>query len=242
MTINIESLNKDKDNIAKMFDEIAINYDKINHIISLRSDIRWRKKLVKHLKAENPKIILDLAAGTGELAIELLSLKPETIYLTDISEKMLNIAQKKIEKIQTTTNCYYVVNAAETLNFEDNTFDIVTIGFGIRNFQNKELALKEIYRVLKNNGILAILEFGTPSNFIWKKLYSLYQSLILVPIAKMISKHNTAYHYLKESSNKFIYAYQFVNLCKQAGFKEVKMQKIKAGIVYLYLLQKSTDK
>lgn len=237
-TLNSQVLGKEKDEVAKMFDDIAPKYDRLNRILSFRSDVRWRKKLVKSIASYNPQLILDLASGTGDLAIELLALHPKKIILADISDGMLELAKKKTSKIKNTIFEFQNFSA-EKIPIESNSIDAVTIGFGIRNFENPSLALDEIYRVLKNEGVLSILEFGIPANPCFRFIYKIYQRFILAPLGRIISGHHSAYSYLKKSTSHFPYGEEFVTICETSGFKLRKIKKLQGGIAYMYVYTKS---
>lgn len=234
-SLNKQVLGRNRAQVAEMFDDIAPRYDKLNRILSFRRDIRWRKKLVKELNGFQPQCILDLASGTGDLALEMLSLKPVKIYSADISEGMLKIARLKFDRATKTDIFECAVFPAEKIPFTDNLFDAVTIGFGIRNFENPETALEEIFRVLKPGGVLAVLEFGEPENSWWKALYHFYQRFFMAPVGKLISRHQSAYSYLKDSSRKFSYGVKFASLCERHGLQKKLTKKLQGGIAYLYI-------
>lgn len=207
---------KSKEKIQSMFDEIAPTYDKLNHLFTLKIDTKWRKEIVKNIKRTNAasEKILDLASGTGDLTFELLALNPEAIIAADISEKMLEIQRKKIasDKLK------LVIADASNLPFENNYFDIVTIGFGIRNFEHLEKSLKEIKRVLKPGGRLIILEMFKASG-VKTRLFNLYFGKVIPYIGNKVSKSNDAYTYLFKSVNTFYTVEDFISICKSEGYK-----------------------
>lgn len=233
--LNKQVLGQNKAQVAGMFDDIAPRYDLLNHVLSLSRDIRWRKKLVKELSKYQPGMILDLASGTGDLAIGMLTLNPDKIFSADISEKMLKIAAEKFNRQLNSEKFECLVFPAEKIPFPDNSFDAVTIGFGIRNFENPASALDEIYRVLKPGGALAVLEFGTPQNFLWKNMYYFYQHFFMAPLGKIISRHKSAYSYLKESSRRFPCGTEFIQICEKHNFKKQVVKKFQGGIAYMYI-------
>ncbi|MDH5382258.1 MAG: bifunctional demethylmenaquinone methyltransferase/2-methoxy-6-polyprenyl-1,4-benzoquinol methylase UbiE, partial [Cyclobacteriaceae bacterium] len=182
-----------KEQVAHMFDNISGKYDFLNHFLSLGIDIRWRKKAIKFLKNDHPKQILDVATGTGDFAIETLKLNPEKVVGVDISEGMLAVGREKIKKKGLENKIELLSGDSENLPFKDNTFDAVTVAFGVRNFENLELGLAEINRVLKPNGKLVVLEFSKPTKFPFKQLYNFYFKFILPKIGNTISKDRSAY-------------------------------------------------
>lgn len=232
-TIKSHIIGKKQDEVISMFDSIAPKYDRLNRILSFRSDIRWRRKMVKMVKQYKPEHILDLAAGTGDLSLALSRLNPKRIVAADPSQNMLAIAEKKFKRKK--RNIEIVLTSAENLPFNDNTFDLVTIAFGIRNFSKPVSALNEIRRVLKKDGILAILEFGLPEKRLFGKLYLWYFKNILPLLGKMISKHYSAYSYLPETVQKYPYGKDFSALMKDNNFENFKIKKLYSGIAYIYL-------
>lgn len=224
-----------KEQVAKMFDNISAHYDFLNHFLSLGIDILWRKKALRLLKPENPKTILDVATGTGDFAIEALNiLAPEKITGVDISEGMLEKGREKLIKLKLTKKIELLYGDSEKLPFQDNTFDAVTVSFGVRNFENLEVGLKNIFRVLKPGGTCLILEFSKPRTFPVKQLYNLYFSNILPMVGKVISKDNAAYTYLPESVQAFPEGEEFIKIFENIGFKRTKWLSLTFGISSIY--------
>ncbi|MFI5219992.1 MAG: bifunctional demethylmenaquinone methyltransferase/2-methoxy-6-polyprenyl-1,4-benzoquinol methylase UbiE, partial [Bacteroidia bacterium] len=212
--------------VRNMFDGIAHQYDFLNHLFSLGIDKRWRKKAVKFLKHEYPKTILDVATGTADFAIEALTLNPQQVTGIDISEKMLEKGKIKIVKKKFENKIKLFIGDCENLSFADQSFDAVTVGFGVRNFENLEKGLSEIYRVLKKNGTLIILEFSTPQSFPIKQLYHFYFLNILPFFGRIISGHQNAYHYLPKSVKEFPAGKNFINKLTEAGFVNNKCNPV----------------
>lgn len=223
-----------KEKVEAMFNDIAPKYDFLNHFLSAGIDIQWRKQVTKLLAPSQPKIILDVATGTGDLAIELCKLKPDSIIGVDIADEMLAIGRTKIQnkKLQDIIDLQH--GDSENLNFPDNTFDAVTVAFGVRNYENLNKGLKDMNRVLKPGGIVAILEFSKPKKFPMKHLYNFYSKYILPGFGKIVSKNNEAYTYLPESVERFAEDADFLNEMKKAGFIDVKQKRLTFGISTLY--------
>lgn len=223
-----------KEKVEAMFDNIAHRYDFLNHFLSAGIDIQWRKKVRKLLAPHHPKQILDVATGTGDLAIELLKLKPERIMGIDISEGMLNIGKEKIIRKKLEKIITLEPGDSENLHFTDNTFDAVTVAFGVRNFENLQAGLKEMMRVMKPGGTVAILEFSKPKKFPFKNIYRFYFKYILPGFGKLVSKDNEAYTYLPDSVEQFAEDAAFLNEMDKAGFKNNNQQRLTFGIATLY--------
>ena len=226
--------NPESVDVRQMFNDIAPKYDFLNHFLSAGTDKRWRKKTIRLLKPYHPVQILDVATGTGDLAIEALSLNPELITGIDISEEMLKIAEKKIEQRKYSNKIKLQRAASEAIPFDDATFDAVTVAFGVRNFANLETGIGEIYRVLKKEGAVAILEFSVPSSFPMKQLYLFYFRYILPIIGKTVSKSKSAYTYLPETVLAFPQGKKFTTILDQAGFKESRFTRLSGGICSIY--------
>ncbi len=220
--------------VEAMFNDIAPRYDFLNHFLSLGIDIQWRKKVRKLLAPRNPQVILDVATGTGDLAIELCKLKPEKIIGLDIAANMLNIGKEKIKKKKLEHIIEMQLGDSEELPFKDQSFDAVTVAFGVRNFENLQQGLKEMYRVLKPGGTAAILEFSKPKVFPVKQVYNFYFRYILPGFGKIVSKSKDAYTYLPESVSAFPEDQDFINELKNAGFKENSQIRLTMGIATLY--------
>lgn len=220
--------------VEQMFDSIASRYDFLNHTLSLGIDKGWRKKAIASIGKNNPKQILDVATGTADLAIACLTLNPDNIIGIDISQNMLNVGIKKINDKGYADKIKLIKGDSENLPFSDNTFDAITVAFGVRNFENLDKGLKEIARVLKPGGILAVLEFSKPRTFPFKQLYNLYFSNILPFFGKWISKSENAYAYLPESVKHFPDGEDFLQHLRSAGFADSKQQTLTFGICSLY--------
>lgn len=230
---------KDKDSgkkqqVADMFDNISPKYDFLNHFLSLGIDIRWRKKAIKLLKEIQPKVILDIATGTGDFAIESLSLNPDKVIGVDISEGMLNVGREKLKKRKLDNRITLQSGDSENLPFEDNMFDAIIVAFGVRNFENLEKGLAEMYRVLRPGGKVVVLEFSKPKSFPFKQLYNFYFKNILPTIGKTISKDNAAYTYLPESVKSFPDGAAFTSKLDTLGFKNTKCIPLTLGISSIY--------
>ena len=221
-----------------MFNNIAWRYDFLNHFLSFGTDRIWRRKAINLLKKSQPKIILDIATGTADLALAAMKLNPDKIYGVDISTDMLSSGREKIQKKNLSEKIELLEGDSEALIFEDNKFDAVTVAFGVRNFQNLEVGLKEIYRVTKPGGTALILEFSQPQNKIIKALYQFYSSKITPKIGEAISKDKAAYAYLHESVSAFPYGNTFIELLKKAGFRETKFTTLTFGVASIYLGKK----
>lgn len=223
-----------KEQVAKMFNNIAAKYDLLNHTLSMGIDILWRKKAVKILKKNNPQKILDIATGTADFAIENLGSGAESVIGIDISAGMLEVGNKKLKKKGLDNKIKLQLADSENLPFEDNTFDAITVGFGVRNFENLEKGLAEMYRVLKPGGKCLVLEFSKPKKFPVKNVYNLYFKNILPGIGKMISKDKAAYTYLPESVNAFPDGENFTDILKKVGYTDTKILPLSFGIASIY--------
>lgn len=227
-----------KAQIAEMFNNISQRYDLLNHLLSMGIDILWRKKAIRMLKPKKPKLILDIATGTGDFAIEALALKPDQVIGVDISEGMLAVGRKKLQKKGLEDKISLQLGDSEKLLFEDNKFDAVIVSFGVRNFENLEAGLKDMYRVLKPGGTTVIIEFSKPESFPLKQGYNFYFKSILPIIGKLISKDKAAYTYLPESVQQFPYGKEFLSILEKTGFKETKCKRLAFGISSIYTAQK----
>ena len=227
-----------KEQVAKMFDNIAGNYDFLNHFLSMGIDIYWRKKLVKRLTKQAPKNILDVATGTGDLAIEMLKATPDKITGIDISNGMLEIGRKKIKEKGLEDKISLQQADSENLPFEDNDFDAVCVSFGARNFENLENGLSEMYRVLKPGGKLYILEFSQPDISPFKQIYQFYFRYILPLLGKIVSNDNDAYNYLPESVNAFPYGKKLNKIIENCGYNKAQDHSLTMGIASIYIAEK----
>ena len=227
-----------KEQVAKMFDNIAGNYDFLNHFLSMGIDIYWRKKLVKRLTKQAPKNILDVATGTGDLAIAMLKATPDKISGIDISNGMLEIGRKKIKEKGLEDKITLQQADSENLPFEDNNFDAVCVSFGARNFENLEKGLSEMFRVLKPGGKLYILEFSQPDIFPFKQIYQFYFRYILPLLGKVVSNDNAAYTYLPESVNAFPYGKKLNKIIENCGYNKAQDHSLTMGIASIYIAEK----
>jgi len=227
-----------KEQVAEMFNNISKKYDFLNHFLSLGIDILWRKKAIKKLKKDQPKLILDIATGTGDFALEALSLNPDKIIGVDISEGMLAVGKEKMIKKGVTDKIEMQLGDSEKLMFEDNKFDAVIVAFGVRNYENLEKGLSDMYRVLKPGGKTVIVEFSKPTKFPMKQLYNFYFKYILPKIGRLVSKDNAAYTYLPESVENFPDGDQFERILKEVGFKSTECTSLTFGISSIYIGQK----
>jgi len=223
-----------KEQVATMFDNISWRYDLLNRLLSFGIDIWWRKKAIAQLKPNHPKFILDIATGTGDLAIEALSLNPDKIIGVDISEGMLSFGRKKLVEKNLQHKIELCLGDSEKLLFPNNHFDAVMVSFGVRNFQDLELGLSEILRVLKPNGQIMVLEFSKPKNFIIKGLYGFYNRTFLPVVGNLLSKDSSAYTYLPESVQAFPEGSDFVKILTSIGFKNSKALPLTFGISSVY--------
>ena len=221
-----------------MFNNISRRYDMLNHLLSFGVDIIWRKKAIKMLKPYKPQLILDIATGTADFAIEALALNPQKVIGVDISEGMLAVGRKKIAKMGLQDKIELQTGDSEKLLFSDNKFDAIIVSFGVRNFENLEKGLEDMYRVLKPGGTTVIVEFSKPTVFPFKQLYNFYFKYILPLIGKIISKDNAAYSYLPESVQAFPYGDKFLEALKKTGYKNTACRPLTFGISSIYLGQK----
>ncbi|MGE0771424.1 MAG: bifunctional demethylmenaquinone methyltransferase/2-methoxy-6-polyprenyl-1,4-benzoquinol methylase UbiE [Cyclobacteriaceae bacterium] len=222
-----------KEQVAKMFDNISGRYDFLNHFLSLGIDKLWRKKAINLLRPNAPQMILDVATGTGDFAIEALKLKPEKVVGVDISEGMLEVGREKLKK-KGIHNVELRAGDSENLPFQENIFDAVIVAFGVRNFENLEKGLLEMLRVTKPGGRIVILEFSKPGVFPFKQLYNFYFNFILPSIGKWISKDDSAYSYLPESVKAFPDGEKMVSILRQLGYQNAACKKLTFGISSLY--------
>ncbi|MBS9525553.1 bifunctional demethylmenaquinone methyltransferase/2-methoxy-6-polyprenyl-1,4-benzoquinol methylase UbiE [Litoribacter ruber] len=227
-----------KAQVATMFNNISKRYDLLNHVLSMGIDIIWRKKAVKLLKADQPKLILDIATGTGDFAIEALALNPDKVIGVDISEGMLAEGRKKLKKRKLEDKIELQLGDSEKLLFEENKFDAVIVSFGVRNFENLEKGLADMNRVLKPGAKTVIIEFSKPKRFPMKQLYNFYFKHILPKIGKIVSKDNSAYTYLPESVQAFPDGEDFLQVLRKVGFKNTQCKPLTFGIASIYIGEK----
>jgi len=227
-----------KEQVAQMFDAISGNYDGLNRVISFGIDVKWRKKVLKIVAESNPERILDIATGTGDLAILMCQTKAKKIIGLDISAGMLEVGRNKIESKKLSDTIEMVLADSENIPYPDNTFDAITVAFGVRNFENLEKGLTEILRVLKSNGTFVILETSVPEKTPYKQGYQFYSNNILPLIGKLFSKDNSAYQYLSESASVFPYGEALNNILRKIGFTEVQAMSQTFGVATIYSASK----
>ena len=232
------TLNK-KEQVEKMFDTISENYDGLNRVISFGTDIKWRKKVLATIIEHQPESILDIATGTGDLAVKFAEKTSATkIIGLDLSEGMLSIARKKVADTELKNKLEFIKGDSEALPFKDNMFDAITVSFGIRNFENLEKGLSEILRVLKPNGLFIILETSIPTKFIFKQGYKIHSKIVLPLIGKLFSKDKAAYNYLSESASVFPYGEKLNNILRKIGFINVINNPQTFGVATIYTATK----
>lgn len=224
--------------VTEMFDNISPKYDFLNHFLSGGIDIIWRKIAISKIKKYQPKVILDVATGTGDFAIEALALKPNKIIGVDISEGMLSFGKTKMINKGLQSIIYLQKGDSENLVFDNNTFDAVIVAFGVRNFENLEIGLNNILRVLKSGAPLLILEFSKPKVFPVKQIYSFYFKFVLPLLGKMVSKDASAYTYLPNSVEAFPEREQFISILQNLGYIQCKHTSLTFGISSIYIALK----
>jgi demethylmenaquinone methyltransferase/2-methoxy-6-polyprenyl-1,4-benzoquinol methylase len=223
-----------KEQVAKMFDNISGRYDFLNHFLSLGVDRIWRRKAIRQLEGNRPKLILDVATGTGDFAVEALRLNPDKIIGIDISEGMLEVGRKKMIKHGFYPKIELRSGDSEKLPFEENKFDAIIVAFGVRNFENLERGLREMLRVLKPGGKVVVLEFSKPTVFPFRQLYHFYFKFILPKIGRWVSHDSAAYTYLPESVQAFPDGKEFIAILSDLGYKHTACTPLTFGISSLY--------
>lgn len=230
--------NKEEDKktqIHRMFNRLAPSYDAVCHTLSFHIDRLWRKKLVKMVAAKRPTRIVDVATGTGDVAISMARRMPEAeITGVDLSEGMLEVARKKMEKAGVDRNIRLMCEDAEHLSLPSDSHDVVTISFGIRNFEHVDRGLAEFYRILKAGGTLYVMEFSTPKNKLFNTFYRFYSKVFMPRVGQLISKDRKACVYLPESIVEFYQAEEFTALLRQAGFQRCTARSLSMGIAHIY--------
>lgn len=229
---------KKKQQVEQMFDTISNEYDGLNRVISFGIDTSWRKKVIQLVKETKPKKILDVATGTGDLAIAMASSDATEIIGLDISAGMLSVGQKKINQKNLSDKIQMVQADSENLPYEDNYFDAITVAFGVRNFENLDKGLSEIYRVLSPGGIFVVLETSVPTKFPFKQGYKIHSNFILPTIGKLFSKDKKAYKYLSESASAFPHGEEFNAILRKNGFKDVNNLPQTFGVASIYTATK----
>lgn len=227
-----------KEQVTQMFDNISGNYDNLNRVISFGVDVKWRKKVLKLVSDTLPKTILDIATGTGDLAILMAQTEAEKITGLDISSGMLEVGRKKIAARHLSERIEMILADSESIPFDDNSFDAITVAFGIRNFEHLETGLSEILRVLKPGGIFVILETSNPTKTPFKQGYIFYTKYILPVIGKLFSKDNAAYGYLSESASVFPFGEALNNILRKVGFINVAAMPQTFGVATIYSASK----
>jgi demethylmenaquinone methyltransferase/2-methoxy-6-polyprenyl-1,4-benzoquinol methylase len=227
-----------KEQMATMFNSIAPRYDFLNTLFSFGTHTLWRKKAIRLLKRENPERILDIATGTADFAIEALTLNPKNVIGIDISEGMLKLGQKKLEKHHLEDSIQLLKGDSENLPFEANSFDAVTVAFGIRNFENLEKGLTNILKVLRPGGSLVVLEFSKPTNYIVKSIYNFYFRRIMPLVGRIFSKNKFAYTYLPQSVDSFPDGEQLLGIMRQNGFSSTCCYSLTFNIANIYVGKK----
>lgn len=223
-----------KEQVARMFDNISHKYDFLNHFLSLGIDKAWRKKAISFLKPLHPKFILDVATGTGDFALQALSINPEKVTGIDISAGMLEVGRVKIQKLGLNDKIALLNGDSENIPFDENKFDAVTVAFGVRNFEDLEKGLQEIYRVLKPGGMVVILEFSKPRRFPVRQVYNFYFKIVLPRIGRAVSSDKAAYTYLPASVEAFPDGRDFIKILSDIGFKETACKSLTLGISSIY--------
>ena len=229
-----------KQQVADMFNQIAGRYDFLNRFLSGGIDVYWRKKAIAELKPLQPRVILDVATGTADVAIMTMKyLTPEKIIGIDISTGMLDLGKEKVAKAMLNNKIELLEGDSETINFPDNSFDAVTVAFGVRNFEHLTIGLKEMLRVLKPGGKLVVLEFSRPKQTGFKGLYKLYMKLVAPGIGKLVSKNKVAYQYLNDSVQAFPEGENFKTILKESGYTDTYLKTLSLGICTIYCGTKS---
>jgi len=216
-----------------MFDNIAPKYDLLNHVLSMKIDVLWRNTLVNMMKKDDPQEVLDVATGTGDLAITIEKGTNAKVIGLDLSQQMLNVGVIKIKKLKLDGKISMQKGDAENLPFEDNRFDAVSVAFGVRNFENLTKGLAELRRVVKDNKSVYILEFSKVEGFL-APFYMFYFKNILPAIGRLVSKDNRAYTYLPDSVNAFPFGEKMRQILLDTGFKKVEYKKLSLGIATIY--------
>ena len=228
-----------KEEVQQMFDNIAPTYDKLNHILSLSIDKMWRRRVVRKVRRMKPEKIMDLATGTGDLAIKMAKAMPKAkIMGVDLSEKMLAVAAEKVRRKGLDDHIALYQGDAEQLDVADGVLDVVTVAFGVRNFGNLEQGLSEIMRSLRSGGHIVVLEFSTPRNWLVRKCYQFYSNHVMKPVGGMVSKDRKAYDYLPDSIVEFPDRERFLEIMSRTGFVECRRRSQSLGIAQIYIGKK----
>jgi demethylmenaquinone methyltransferase/2-methoxy-6-polyprenyl-1,4-benzoquinol methylase len=226
--------------VREMFNDIAPTYDKLNHILSLDIDRLWRRNVVRILRRKGVKQVLDMATGTGDLAIAIArNIEGSQIFAADFSREMLAVAHKKVEALGLSEQISLHECDAENISLPDDAVDVATVAFGVRNFERQQKALTEIKRTIKPGGHLVVLEFSNPKCAFVRFIYRLYSHYILPAIGKVISKHNSAYKYLPESIDQFPAPETFIEMLRDVGFDDIERHSQSFGIAQIYVAHKA---
>jgi demethylmenaquinone methyltransferase/2-methoxy-6-polyprenyl-1,4-benzoquinol methylase len=228
----------DQTYIRSLFDSIAPRYDLLNRLLSFGLDVVWRKRAIRLLEPLKPRAILDVATGTGDLALEAARLKPERIVGVDIAANMLEIGREKIRRRGLDGVIELSVGDAERLHFEDHNFDAVTVAFGVRNFSDLDAGLREMHRVLRPGGMAVILEFSRPRRFPMKQLYAFYSRRVLPFLGGLLSNNREAYQYLPRTVDEFPDGEAFLTILRSIGFSLAREHRMTCGITTIYLATK----
>ena len=229
-----------KEEVQQMFDNIAPTYDKLNHILSLSIDKMWRRRVVRKVRRMKPEKIMDLATGTGDLAIKMAKAMPKAkIMGVDLSEKMLAVAAEKVRRKGLDDHIALYQGDAEQLDVADGVLDVVTVAFGVRNFGNLEQGLSEIMRSLRSGGHIVVLEFSTPRNWLVRKCYQFYSNHVMKPVGGIVSKDRKAYDYLPDSIVEFPDRERFLEIMHRTGFVECRRRSQSFGIAQIYIGKKA---
>lgn len=232
-----------RNQVQNMFDAIANNYDFLNHFMSFQQDKRWRKKAILRLKADAPKNMLDIATGTGDFALEAYrGLQPDHITGADLSEGMMQVAAQKVKKAGLEKKIHFEVQDCTALTFADNSFDAVTVAFGVRNFENINKGISEMYRVLQPGSRIVIVELSRPEMFPMKQLFHLYSSIILPLAGRLFSKDNQAYNYLPASIQVVPQGNFMVKILEETGFEQATYTNYSFGVCSMYTGLKAKSK
>ena len=230
---------KKSEQVEEMFDNIAPAYDKLNHTLSMGIDRSWRRKAIKYLRPFRPRRIMDVATGTGDFAIlACRELQPDALIGTDISEGMMNVGREKVKAAGLESRISFAKEDCTALTFPDKRFDAITVAFGVRNFEDLDKGLREIHRVLDDNGKLVILELSEPDWFPMKQLYAIYSKVVIPTLGKLLSKDQSAYTYLPQSIKAFPQGEIMSDIIRKAGFSQVNFKRLTLGICTLYLATK----
>ncbi|SDX40903.1 demethylmenaquinone methyltransferase / 2-methoxy-6-polyprenyl-1,4-benzoquinol methylase [Lutibacter oricola] len=226
-----------KEQVTQMFDTISKEYDGLNRVISFGIDVKWRNNVVDIIAKTKPSTVLDIATGTGDLAINLVKTNAKKIVGLDISPGMLEVGKAKVEKLKL-NQIEMVLADSEKIPFEDNSFDAITVAFGVRNFEDLEKGLSEIYRVLKSGGTFVVLETSVPTKTPFKQGYNIYTKHIMPTIGKVFSKDKVAYKYLSDSAASFPYGKAFNNILAKIGFIDIENKPQTFGVASIYIGKK----